>query len=481
MFRHAIDWDSIIPLYRPNFPTSDGFSNSEELISFYEELLTATGKWTGETVAGRAAELDRVGGGCLVDGTVQISDVLKKTYQEAKDLDLFSMAIDPKHGGMGIPGSLWFLVFGQLSRACVSTSTQIGFFASIADMIERFCDAETQKKYLPLIQRGELSGSMCMTESDAGSDVGSVRTSAEKQSDGTYLLNGSKCFITNGGGGLAFILARVKGAPQGLEGISMFFAEEWITPAGREKPVHNYRISKIEEKMGMHGSPTCEVVYENTVAKLVGNENEGFKLMLHLMNEARISVGMQGLGGIEASLDAARQYAETRKQFGKTLVELPLFKRNLEDWETERDAFRALMVDTMSHFDIFQRLDLKKRHTGELTQDESKLFSKSARVVRRRTPLVKYYGAEANTTLSKRAIQAFGGYGFMMEYCVERLHRDSFGALLYEGTSQIQSLMAMKDFVKELKKNPTQFLQSLVAGHPVGAIGESAFNKSLKP
>jgi len=479
LFRNAIDWDTIIPLYKSGFPTSDGFQNKEELLSFFEDLLTATGKWAADTVAPRASELDRIGGGRLVNGKVVVSEVLEKTYQEAREMDLFGLAVDSKYGGMGIPVTVGLLTFEQLCRACVSTSTQIGFFSSIADMIERFCDDETKSKYIPMIRRGEISGSMCLTEPDCGSDVGSLRTSAEKNADGTYLLNGAKCFITNGGGGLAFILARIKGAPSGLNGISMFFAEEWMDDQEGTRR-QNYRIAKIEEKMGMHGSVTCEVVYENTVARLVGKENEGFQLMLHLMNEARISVGIQGLGGMEASLGLARDYAEARKQFGKPIIDLPLFRRNIQDWETERDAFRALMVDTVSFFDIFQRLHLKKMHTGELSQVESELFVNSARIVRRRTPLVKYYGAEANTMISQRAIQALGGYGFMVEYDVERLHRDSFGALLYEGTSQIQALMAMKDFVKVMMKNPAKFVQSLVASHPLNLImHESEYERSV--
>lgn len=479
LFKNGIDWNTLIPLYHSQFPTSDGFNSIEELVQFYEEMVSVVGKWSGETLANRASELDREGGGRLVDGAVQCSEILKKTYQEAKEMALFGMTIDPEFGGMGIPTSVGLIAFEQVCRACVSTSTQVGFFTSIADMIERFCEPEIKKEYIQKIIDGEISGSMCLTEPDSGSDVGSLRTSAEKQSDGTYLLNGSKCFITNGGGGLSFILARVKGSPKGLEGISMFFAEEWLSlPTGARK--HNYRISKIEEKMGMHGSITCEVVYENTVARLVGQENEGFKMMLYLMNEARISTGVQGLGGMEASVAAARNYAETRKQFGKHLIDLPLFKRNLQDWETERDAFRAFMVDTISSFDIFQRLDRKKRHTGELNQNESSLFKKASHVVRRRTPLVKYYGAEANATLSQKAIQAFGGYGFMTEYGVERLHRDSFGALLYEGTSQIQALMAMKDFIKAMMKDPAKFVQSLVASHPIGSLmSESEYGRSF--
>lgn len=478
LFRNAIDWDTIIPLYKKEFPTSEGFKDKEELIAFYEDLLTQTGKWTAETLAPRAAELDRVGGARLVDGCVEITEPLQKTYKEATDLDLLGLSVDPRYGGMGAPIVLGLAVFGQIARACFSTTCQVGFFTSIADMMEHYAPQDLKDKFIPKIIQGKISGSMCLTEPDAGSDVGALRTTAEKQEDGSYLLNGTKCFITNGGGGLAFILARVKGAPKGLEGISMFFAEEWLeTQDGKKK--HNYRIAKIEEKMGLHGSPTCEVVYENTVARLIGKENEGFKIMLYLMNEARISVGAQALGGMEACLSIARKYVETRVQFGKPVIDLPLMKRNFQDWETERDAFRALMVETGSSFDIFQRLHLKKALTGELTKKETETYLKAGQETRRRTPLVKYYGAEANTLLTQRAIQALGGYGFMVEYELERLHRDSFAALLYEGTSQIQALMAMKDLVKAVMKSPSQYIQTIVSSHPIGMLmSESEFDRA---
>ena len=180
---------------------------------------------------------------------VELSPALQATYDEARDMHLFGVAADPQFGGMGAPVAIGIMIFQQVSRACLATSTQLGFFSSIADMLERFCDRELQEKYIPMIVRGEISGSMCLTEPDAGSDVGSLRTNAEKQADGTYILNGSKCFITNGCGGLAFILARIKGAPAGLAGVSMFFSEEWITlPDGTLK--HNYQVAKLEEKNG---------------------------------------------------------------------------------------------------------------------------------------------------------------------------------------------------------------------------------------
>ena len=164
--------------------------------------------------------------------------------------------------------------------------------------------------------------------------------------------------------------------------------------------------------------------------------------MLHLMNEARCAVGLQALGGIEATLHYARKYAEERKQFGKNLLDLPLYARNVKDWETERDAFRALMFDSISYFDQYAKLDLKKRHEG-LNDAETKQLERAKKWVRRRTPIVKAYGAEAFTRLSTKGIQALGGYGFIEEYDAARFHRDSFAPLLYEGTTQIQALMAM--------------------------------------
>lgn len=475
LFKNAIDWDTIIPLYYPSFPTDDGFNNKEELMAFFEEILTNTGDWAANTVAPRARRLDATGSGKVINGHVEVSEPLKELYQEAVNLGLVGLGVSKEYGGLGLPLIVPMLGFTQLNRACFASATQLGFFTSMVDMIERFCDKETKEKFIPRIIKGEISGSMCLTEPGAGSDVGSLRTSAVKQPDGTYLLNGAKIFITNGGGGLGFVLARIKGAPEGLDGISLFFAEEWLD--GKE----NYRIAKIEEKLGLHGSMTCEVLYENTRASLVGKEHEGFKIMLHLMNEARLGVGMQTLGGIEAALHLMRTYAETRTQFKRPLTELPLYKRNLEDYETELDAFRALIVDTMSHYELYQYFHNKEQHTQDLTENDKKLFKRAKRIVRTRTPIVKAYGAETFTLLSQRTIQGLGGYGFMQEYDAERYHRDSFAPLLYEGTTQIQALMAMKDTVKMVMKNPQKYFAPLLYTQPLGSllVGRGEFEKKM--
>lgn len=479
-FDNAIDWDAILPLYYPEYPTADGFNNKEEVLQFIEEMVTATGEWNATSVAARARALDHNGAGKVVDGKTIPGPELTEFYKEAQELQVVGLAAEQEYGGMGAPLIAGLLSFVQMNRACISSATQLGFYTSMIDMVERFCTKEDAARLVPRVIAGEISGSMCLTESGAGSDVGSVKTSATPQDDGTYLLNGAKIFITNGGGGFGFVLARIKGAPEGLNGISLFLCEQEIE--GKEGL--NYTIAKNEEKMGLHGSFTCEVVYENSVAKLVGKPHKGFQLMLHLMNEARIAVGLQAVGGMEASIGYARNYAAEREQFGKNLMDHPLYARNMGDWETERDAFRALMVDTISWFDQYQKIDMMKRHGKKIEGDLLKQFDLAKKWVRRRTPLVKMYGAEAFTHLSQRGIQALGGYGFIEEYDASRYHRDSFACLLYEGTSQIQALMAMKDLMKFIMRSPAKYFTGLVNANPLANFfganseAESVFNST---
>jgi alkylation response protein AidB-like acyl-CoA dehydrogenase len=480
LFENAIDWDKIIPLYYTDFPTEDGFEKPEDVKNFIEEMITATGDWTAGAVTERARQLDHEGAGTLEDGKTIPGEALSAFYREAQELQIIGLTAEKQYGGLGIPATAGLFSFVQMNRACISSATQLGFYTSMIDMVERFCEQEDKDRLVPKIIAGEISGSMCLTEPGAGSDVGGLKTSATPQDDGTYLLNGSKIFITNGGGGFGFVLARIKGAPEGLNGISLFLCEQEIGEGENKKA--NYFIGKNEEKMGLHGSFTCEVVYENSVAKLIGKPNQGFRYMLHLMNEARIAVGLQALGGIEATIGYARNYAAERSQFGKNLMEHPLYARNMGDWETERDAFRALMVDTISWFDQYQKLDMMKRHGKEFTPEMEAQFEEAKKWTRRRTPLVKMYGAETFTLLSQRGIQALGGYGFIEEYDAARYHRDSFAPLLYEGTSQIQALMAMKDLMKFIMRRPTKYFSALVNANPIANFfgasseAESKFN-----
>ncbi len=463
LFNNSIDWDKIIPLYYKEFPTEDGFETKEDLIDFFKELVTSTSDWADNSIAPRAHDLDKAGSGVVKDGVFTYSEPNKQLIEEGKSLEIFGIAAPRELGGLQVPYIVGLLAFQQISRGCMSSGTVIGFHSCIIDMLERFADKEDRDRLIPKVVQAELSGSMNLTEPNAGSDVGSLKATAVKQDDGTYKITGTKCFITNGGGGISFVLARIKGAPEGLPGISLFLIEEWLEdPNNPGEKIHNYQIGKCEEKMGLKGSPTLEVVYENSIGKLIGEEHDGMKPMFHLMNESRISVGLQAISGIEAALHHGREYAEQRVQFGQPITELPLLKKQLGDWETERDAFRAFIADTVSYFDIYQKLHMDKMHSKDLTEEEARAYKQANKIIRRRTPLVKYYGSEAYVDITKKVIQLLGGYGYMKEYDAERHHRDSFGPLLYEGTSQIQSLMAFKDLMKIVMVNPGKYFQSIL-------------------
>ncbi len=476
LFHNGLDWSTLIPLFYPKFPTEDGLESNEEVIQFQEELLKTISKWSSTSIKERAARLDKLGAGSVSNGKTIPGTDLEEIYKEAKELDLFSLPLPRKYGGMDLPQSPHFIGLAFLARACVSTSTQLAFFSAIGDMLARFGSNEVKERLIPKISSGEISGSMCLTEPGCGSDVGALKTSATPSGDGFYLLNGSKCFITNGGGGLGLVLARIKGDPEGTEGISMFLAEQ----VHEKKAGLNFTVTKNENKMGMHGSFTTEIVYEDTVATLIGKPRMGFKYMLHLMNGARIGVAFQSLGVLESAIKDAQKYAKERVQFGKPISELPLMQRNLEDFETELKGIRALLVDTASFFDIYQRLELKKLETGHLTEVEKQLFDSANMWTRKRTPLVKYYACEAATYLSGKAIQVFGGYGYMEEYLVERYHRDSFGPLLYEGTSQIQALMALKDLMAFIIKKPRTYFSHLFFGGVISPLEKLPQHKTIE-
>ncbi len=460
LFNNAIDWDTILPLYYPD-PSQKDFQSNKEIIEFFEDLLSHTGKWAATKIWERSSRLDIEGAGEIKAGKTIPSSTLSEFYKEAQELGAFGLNLPEEYGGLNAPTLLHFILGAQIARGCPSSCLQWCFFTATAEMINYLCPAQICEKYIPQIVAGKISGCMCITEPGCGSDVGQIITSAILQPDGTYLLKGNKIFITNGGGGLAIVLARIKGAAEGLSGLSIFFVEQEID--GKQ----NYYIAKNENKMGLRGSFTCNIVFENTKAYLVGEENNGFKLMLNFMNEGRMGVASQSLGAIEACIAYAKKYANERMQFGKPIAQLPLLKRIIEDMETERDAIRVLFVDTLTYFDIYQYLNLKKHKQGRLEAKEQSLYKSAKTQMRKRTPLIKFYTTEAYTSISKIAIQVLGGHGFMKDHPVERLHRDSFGPLLYEGTAQIQALMALKDTIKYLFTYFPQFIFHLVAAHPL--------------
>lgn len=460
LFEHALKWEEILAVY----PKDVNLKNTQEAQVYFKEVLEAVGQWCQDKIAPRALALDQQGAGIVKDGKTYANPLLEELYKEAVELNFFSLVTGREFGGLNLPIALNMIAFSFIGRACLASSSQLNFFPSMIDMLERFCDKEDAQRLIPKIIKGEISGSMGLTEASAGSDIGSLTTMAKRLPDGTFSLSGNKIFISNGGGGFSFVLARTEGAADGIKGISLFLVEQFLEDKQGLDQKLNYQVIKDEKKMGMKGSFTCQVVFENSVGKLVGEENKGLLLMFHLMNMSRIGAGAQALGIMEASLDYVKKYAIDRKQFGVSLLELPLYKRNFNQWSVECDAYRALLVDSLNSFTVYHGLDLKKRKSGTLTKDEQKILDEALVTVRLRTPLVKYYGTEIAVEISKKSIQALGGHGIMLDHAVERLHRDSFGPLLYEGTSQIQALMVFKDLMKNIIKHPGDYFGPLFTG-----------------
>jgi alkylation response protein AidB-like acyl-CoA dehydrogenase len=307
-----------------------------------------------------------------------------------------------------------------------------------------------------------------MTEPGAGSDLGAIKTRAVRTEGGRYMLSGEKIFITSGHGKYHFVIARTEeaGDPDdpmaGLAGLSFFLVPTYEDrPDGtRERVVE---ISRLEEKMGHHGSATCGLVFERAPAMLVGERGEGFKYMLTLMNNARVGVGFECLGLCEAAYRKAKAYAAERGSMGKTIDRHEMIADMLDEMEADIVAIRAMAVTAGYNEEITQKLDLALKHYDQLTGDEraeaERELTKRKRITRRLTPLLKYWGAEKAVEASRRCIQIHGGNGYIDEYGAEKLMRDAMVMPIYEGTSQIQALMAMKDTLGGIMKDPGRFVR----------------------
>jgi alkylation response protein AidB-like acyl-CoA dehydrogenase len=366
----------------------------------------------------------------------------------------------------------------MISRACASTMVQYAFYLSPATMLLRFAPEELKRKYVPKLARGEISGSVAMTEPQAGSDVGRVATTAI-QVDGRWRISGRKQFITNGCGDICIVLARSEPKSQGLDGLSLFLVEREREEDGRK--VENYVVERAENKVCITASPTCGLAFQDARAALLGTRGAGWREILTFMNESRVAVGIQGLGTAQTALEEARQYAAERVQMGKPIREHPLVADMLLDMEATVGALRALAYEATARYDLTEglRREASKLPEGEPRRTEiERRVERQGRYLRELTPLVKWYGAEEVIRVCRMAMQIHGGYGVIKDYDVERLMRDSLILPIYEGTSQIQSLMATKDLLKAALARPAALLggtisPSLAAASFAGELGRT--------
>jgi len=478
---HLIDWPTLVDAVERHYTAVDAPKNWEEAVSTYREVFELIGEFVANEVAPRAKEIDETGNQ-LVDGKVIHPRPFVEIFDQLKEMGVHGLTVPRELGGMNAPALLYFIICELFSRADASVMTHYGFHAGIATSMLQYSLREGSTEFdengriiktrwqeaIEEILRGEAWGAMDLTEPQAGSDLAAIRTRAVKQDDGTWLLTGNKIFITSGHGKYHFVIAKTKDEDD-LKAISLFMVPMTIEKDG--ETVQNFYVDRIEEKIGHHGSATCSLQFEDSVGELVGKEGEGFHLMLMLMNNARIGVGFESIGTCESAYRLAKDYAEERWSMGKPIARHEMIADYLEEMDLTIKALRAMAMEAGFHEEMSTRLEYLQRiktQAGDV-HETHKEVRHHKRIARKLTPLLKYGAAESAVWMSRMSMQVMGGNGYMHDYGAEKLLRDALVMPVYEGTSQIQSLMALKDTLGNALKKPQRFLRKLAAAK-LGAI-----------
>jgi alkylation response protein AidB-like acyl-CoA dehydrogenase len=399
----------------------------------YRLLLTLLGEICAVHIAPRAAEADEEGLR-LFDGKVIYAAATDDAMTLLRQAGLVCATLPWEYGGLNLPETILQMIVELISRADASLMTIYGLQEIAAIMISEYGDEEMKARILPGMVRGELvGGAMVLTEPDSGSDLGSIQTKATLDEEtGEWRLNGVKRFITNGNSDVLLVVARSEEGSKDARGISMFEVHA-------DETVH---IRHIENKMGLHASPTCEIQFCDTPARLVGKRRFGLiRYAMAMMNGARLAVGAQALGIAEAAYHEARRYAQKRVQFGQTIDQIPAVYRMLLSMRGEIEAARSLLYETARWVDLGKALEQAKAR-GDLAAEDRGRLKGVARLTDVLTPLVKYYATEAANRVCYQAMQVHGGTGYMREFNVERHYRDVRVTNIYEGTSQLQVVAA---------------------------------------
>ncbi|MDR0869576.1 MAG: acyl-CoA dehydrogenase family protein [Planctomycetaceae bacterium] len=429
----------------PNGDADYAPADVDDAVDNYRRVLEIVGEIAAETLAPNAEQIDLKGNTHNADdGTVTYHPLVRQNFDRLAQADMMGFTVPRKYGGLNCPILIYTMATEIVSRGDVSFMNMFGL-QGIADTIYAFASDEIKDEYLPKFASGEVTGAMVLTEPDAGSDLQAVRLRADYsaatagRAEG-WVLNGVKRFITNGCGEVLLVLARSEHDIKDGRGLSLFLCE-------RSSAV---KVRCLEKKLGIHGSPTCELVFDNTPAKLIGERKLGLiTYVLALMNGARLGIAAQSLGVAEAAYRLARTYAHTREQFGAPIERLPPVAEMVIDMQVRIEAMRALTYETARVCDLENNINrLLERNADALSDEEKKQLKKDSRTYKRLnamlTPFSKYYGSEGAIKVSTDAIQVLGGSGYCKDYPAERYYRDARITSIYEGTSQLQVVAAIK-------------------------------------
>ena len=431
----GMDLDHIIRLYEDDFAEAGTYPHAPKDVADakenYRRLLDIVGQVAADYLAPYAAEVDATGVR-LEDGEVVFAPATRRAWDMMRKADLCGMTFSRKYGGLNVPLTILSMCGEVCSRADASF-LNLGLQQDIGETLERFGTEEQKARIVPLLASGAEGSAMILTEPDAGSDLQAVSLKATQGPDGHWALSGVKRFITNGCGKIGLVLARSEDR-EGARGLSLFLYER----------DHRTRLRRVEEKLGIHGSPTVEMQFNDAPAELVGERGRGLtKYTMWLMNSARLSVASQGVGIAEAAYREADKYAREREQFGGPIIRLPAVYEMLADMRISIEAGRALLYETSRVVDLKEAMEriveLHPERNDELKSD----IKKYTRLAAMLTPMAKAYNSEMANKVAYDAIQIHGGTGYMKDFNVERHYRDARITNIYEGTTQLQVVAAI--------------------------------------
>jgi len=395
-------------------------------------VLDIVGEICGDVIAENAEDVDHTGPR-VENNRVIYADGTKKNLDVCRKAGLMGMSMPRRLGGLNFPITPYIMAADIVSRADAGFENLWGL-QDCAETIYEFADEEQKQKYIPRVCAGETM-SMDLTEPDAGSDLQSVMLKATQKEDGSWVLNGVKRFITNGDSDIHLVLARSEEGTKDGRGLSMFIYD---------KRNGGVNVRRIENKMGIKGSPTCELTYKDAPAELVGSRRLGLiKYVMALMNGARLGIAAQSVGLSENAYREALAYAKDRRQFGKAIIEFPAVSEILSVMKAKLDATRALLYACSRFVDIYKAYDdiAKERKLTVEEKKEAKVYSRLADAF---TPMAKGMSSEFCNQNAYDCIQIHGGSGFMKDYACERIYRDARITSIYEGTTQLQVVAAIR-------------------------------------
>lgn len=412
-------------------------ANAQEAVTNYDLVLDALGQLSADFIAPRSEGIDRQGSTLLENGTVKYADGIAESLQALAKADVMGFTLPHEYGGLNFPSLVYSAAIEIVSRADASLMNLFGL-QGIAETINFFADEEIKRQYLPQFAAGKVTGAMVLTEPDAGSDLQACKLRAFQDAQGNWYLHGVKRFITNGCGEVLLVLARSEPDRSGGLGLSLFLCERGPT----------VRVRRLEDKLGIHGSPTCELFFDNTPCRLIGERQRGLvTYVMSLMNGARIGIAAQSMGIAEAAYRIARDYAHSRKQFGGPIEKLPAVRDMVIEMKTQIEAGRALLYETsriVDHEVGLTKISEDPTESTEAQKEAKQRLRTIKRVAAMLTPMSKYYCSEMCNRIAYDAIQILGGSGYMRDYACERLARDARITTIYEGTSQLQIVAAVR-------------------------------------